>query len=75
LALIVITSIASFSATAASVKVRWTGQVPTVDCATQTISNQVAFNEQNERCKIELTQHESKIHTTKKENKMVSFDV
>ncbi|WP_171761536.1 hypothetical protein, partial [Vibrio sp. RE86] len=73
LALIVITSIASFSATAASVKVRWTGQVPTVDCATRTISNQVAFNEQNERCKVDL-KHETKLNIDK-ETKVVSFDL
>ncbi|ANP78025.1 MULTISPECIES: hypothetical protein [Vibrio] len=69
----VLATLISFQSAAANVTVRWTGKVPTSDCASNPISNQVAFNSQSERCKVELKQTE--ITNTKTANKMVSFDV
>lgn len=70
----VLSTIVSFQSAAANVTVRWTGKVPTSDCASNPISNQVAFNSLSERCKLELKQ--SKTTTkTKKENQMVLFDL
>lgn len=70
----VLSTLISFNSLAASVTVRWTGKVPTADCASNPISNQVAFNSQSDRCKIELVQDEP-TDNTKKTHKMVSFDV
>ncbi|MEZ8358238.1 hypothetical protein AB6C56_20660 [Vibrio splendidus] len=69
----VLATLISFQSAAANVTVRWTGKVPTSDCASNPISNQVAFNSQSERCKVELKLTE--ITNTKTANKMVSFDV
>ncbi|MEZ8779008.1 hypothetical protein AB4242_04245 [Vibrio splendidus] len=70
----VLSTLISFNSVAANTTVRWTGKVPTSDCASNPIRNQVAFNSLSERCKLELKQSETTT-TTKKENKMVSFDL
>ena len=70
----VLSTLISFHSAATNVTVRWTGKVPTSDCASNPISNQVAFNSLSERCKLELKQSEATT-TTKKESKMVSFDL
>ncbi|MCK8086001.1 hypothetical protein OTK49_14765 [Vibrio coralliirubri] len=69
----VLSTLISFHSAAANVTLRWTGKVPTSNCASNPISNQVTFNSQSERCKVELKQTE--ITNTKTANKMVSFDV
>ena len=72
------TLIACFSlpSTAATMKVSWTGVVPSLDCASRPISNQTDFETLNNQCqsefKIELQPADSQ---TKVEKNIVSFDV
>ncbi|WP_060981151.1 hypothetical protein [Vibrio splendidus] len=70
----VLSTLISFNSAAANVTVRWTGKVPTSDCASNPLTNQVPFDSLSEHCKLELEQSEITT-TTKKESKLVSFDL
>ncbi|MGR5358004.1 hypothetical protein [Vibrio chagasii] len=78
---VVLSTLISFNSVAANVTVRWTGKVPVADCASNPISNQVAFSSQSKLCNIELKQSEittSKHTATTKVNsakKIVSFNI
>lgn len=69
----VLSTLIPFHSAAANVTVRWTGKVPTFGCASNPISNQVAFDSMSEHCKQELKQSQTTV--TKKQTKMVSFDL
>lgn len=66
----------SFNASAANVTVKWFGVVPSLDCSSRPVSNQVDFASLNEKCKSEF-KIETKSNSEKgnEDQKIVSFDV
>ena len=70
----VLATLISYQSAAGNVTLRWTGTVPTANCASNPISNQVRFNSQSARCKTELKLTEKKTHKKETHN-MVSFDI
>ncbi|HGY9594682.1 TPA: hypothetical protein ACOJPH_002341 [Vibrio campbellii] len=76
IARVVLFSCVSLSASAATVKVKWVGVVPSLDCASRPITNQTDFDTLNQQCQSEFkieTQHLNK--QTKVNKSIVSFDV
>ncbi|KIF47795.1 hypothetical protein M445_12480 [Vibrio owensii 47666-1] len=66
----------SFNASAANVTVKWFGVVPSLDCSSRPISNQIDFNSLDEKCKSEF-KIETKSNEEKRneDQKIVSFDM
>lgn len=64
------------SATAANVTVKWFGVVPSLDCASRPISNQVDFKALNKECNSEFKiESQSEIEHKGQSKKIVSFNV
>ncbi len=72
LTVLTLMSLLAFSATAASVTVKWRGVVPTLDCASRAISNQTDANTLTLKCSGEF-KVEPKSDTQPKT--MVMFDI
>ncbi|AYO20068.1 hypothetical protein D0856_08210 [Vibrio owensii] len=66
----------SFNASAANVTVKWFGVVPSLDCSSRPISNQIDFDSLDEKCKSEFKiETQSNAEKRNKEQKIVSFDM
>ncbi len=69
-------SFVSFQSTAASVKIRWTGIVPSISCSSQPISNQSDIEKLYEKCQSELKiEKHLQIDQNLTNSKIVSFDI
>lgn len=66
----------SFNASAANVTVKWFGVVPSLDCSSRPISNQIDFNSLDEKCKSEFKiETQSNAEKRNEDQKIVSFDM
>lgn len=66
----------SFNASAANVTVKWFGVVPSLDCSSRPISNQIDFDSLDEKCKSEFKiETRSNAEKRNEDQKIVSFNV
>ncbi|MHC0041869.1 hypothetical protein ACGDLY_001260 [Vibrio campbellii] len=73
---IILTSVVSFHSTAASVTVKWIGKVPSLDCASRPVSNQIEFEKLNAKCRSEFVNESSDKNKVKSHPaNIVKFDI